>query len=175
MGRRLRLLGWTTAVGAALTALVIFGLASKSSTPGGRRAPELPRERLVGPPATSLSTLLRGAAGRPALVVFWASWCGPCATEAPALERLSHTAWGNGRMVGVDWSDGLSGARAFISRYAWTFPNLRDAEGTVGSQYRLTGLPTTFVLDAHGRISAVLRGPQSERTLQSALAAAARS
>ena len=72
--------------------------------------------------------------------------------------------------MGVDWSDALSGARAFIRRYSWTFPNVRDAEGTVGNAYRLTGLPTTFVLDAHGRIRAVLRGPQNERSLQTALA-----
>ena len=72
--------------------------------------------------------------------------------------------------MGVDWSDALSGARAFIRRYSWTFPNVRDAEGTVGNAYRLTVLPTTFVIDAHGRISAVLRGPQSEGSLQTALA-----
>jgi len=70
----------------------------------------------------------------------------------------------------VDWSDGLSGARAFIRSHSWTFPNVRDAEGTVGNAYRLTGLPSTFVLDAHGRIRAVLRGPQDEGSLTRALA-----
>lgn len=174
MHRRRRGLGWTIAIAVALGALAVFGLASNRNGPTGRPAPELPREHLVGPASTTLSSLLAGAAGRPALVVFWASWCGPCATEAPALERFSLGA-GRGRMVGVDWSDALSGARSFIRHYGWTFSNLRDSEGTVGNQYRLTGLPTTFVLDGHGRIHAVLRGPQSEATLQSALAAAARS
>ena len=47
---------------------------------------------------------------------------------------------------------------------------MRDAEGTVGNAYRLTVLPTTFVLDAHGRIRAVLRGPQSDASLAGALA-----
>jgi thiol-disulfide isomerase/thioredoxin len=167
MARRLRLLGLTLAAAAALAALAVFGLASHSTS--GRPAPALPRERLSGP-AVTLTSLLSGAGGRPALVVFWASWCGPCAREAPTLERFSRSPAGRGRIVGVDWSDGLSGARAFVRRYAWTFPNLRDAEGTVGSAYRLTGLPTTFVLDAHGRIRAVLPGPQSERSLQTALA-----
>ena len=68
-----------------------------------------------------------------------------------------------------------SGARAFIRHYAWTFPNLRDAEGTVGNAYRLTVLPTTFVLDAHGRIRATLRGPQSEHSLQARCASVERS
>jgi peroxiredoxin len=89
--------------------------------------------------------------------------------EAPALERFALSASGRGRMVGVDWSDELSGARSFIRRHSWTFPNLRDSEGLVGNRYRMTGLPTTFVIDARGRIRAVLRGPQTEGSLQKAL------
>src|ERR1017187_9780224 len=161
MARPIRALGWTVAV-AALAALIIFGQASHSTS--GRPAPALPREHLAGPLVT-LKGLLAGAAGRPALVVFWASWCGPCAREAPALERFSRSAAGRGRVVGVDWSDALSGARSFIKRYSWTFSNLRDSEGTVGNDYHMTGLPTTFVLDGHGRIHAVLRGPQDETSL----------
>jgi thiol-disulfide isomerase/thioredoxin len=168
MARPARALGWTIAV-AALVALIIFGLASHRSI--GRPAPALPREHLAGPPVT-LKGLLAEARGRPALVVFWASWCGPCAREAPALERFSRSSGGHGRIVGVDWSDGLSGARSFIRHYSWTFPNLRDSEGTVGNSYHLTGLPTTFVVDGHGRINAVLRGPQDEASLGKALASA---
>jgi cytochrome c biogenesis protein CcmG, thiol:disulfide interchange protein DsbE len=165
MARRLRLLGLTLA---AVAALAVFGLSSRSTR--ARPAPALPRERLSGP-AVTLASLLSGARGRAALVVFWASWCGPCAREAPALERFSRSPAGRGRIVGVDWSDpSLSDARSFIRRYSWTFPNLRDVEGTVGSAYRLTGLPTTFVIDDHGRIRAALPGPQSERSLQTALA-----
>jgi peroxiredoxin len=80
-------------------------------------------------------------------------------------------------MVGVDWSDPETGAaRAFIRRYRWTFPVLRDAEGTVGSDYGLgAGLPDTFVLDGRGHIRQVLRGPQTVSSLTRALAAAASS
>ena len=109
---------------AALAALAVFGLASHSSS--GRRAPALPHEQLAGAPQT-LASLLSADRQRPVAVVFWASWCGPCTHEAPALERFSHTPAGRGRIVGVDWSDALSGARAFIRRYSWTFPNVRDA------------------------------------------------
>lgn len=164
---RARLTGWTLAV-AALVALAIVGLASTRSPRAGRLAPALPREALSGTPVT-LAHLLARARGRPVLVVFWASWCGPCMHEAPALESFAHSPFGRGRIVGVDWSDAASGARAFIRRYAWTFPNVRDAEGTVGNDYRMTDLPTTFVLDGHGRIRAALRGPQSVQSLTRAL------
>ena len=154
------------------TPLVLIGLASSRSASLGRRAPELPRQRLSGPEVT-LRGLLAHGSGRALLVTFWASWCGPCASEAPALETFATSAAGRGRLVGVDWSDPvLSDARAFVKRYAWTFPNLRDPEGTVGTRYHLTGLPTTFAIDADGRIVGVLRGPQSQASLQRTLVAA---
>ncbi|HMD51379.1 MAG TPA: TlpA disulfide reductase family protein [Solirubrobacteraceae bacterium] len=156
---------------AALVAFAVFGLSTTSPSSSARKAPALPREVLAGGPVT-LASLLHGARARPVLVVFWASWCGPCEREAPPLERFSLSRAGRGRLVGVDWSDALSGARSFIRRYGWTFPNVRDAEGTVGYEYHLTGLPTTFVLDGDGRIGAELRGPQDEASLGRALAAA---
>ena len=166
---RLRLLLISLLVAVALAALIVFGFSSSGSGPVGRAAPALPGEHLAGPPAT-LSSLLASAHGRATLITFWASWCGPCGREAEALERFSRSAAGRGRLVGVDWSDGLSGARAFIAHHGWTFPTLRDAEGTVGDDYRLTGLPTTFVLDSAGRIRSVLRGPQTPVTLAHAMA-----
>jgi thiol-disulfide isomerase/thioredoxin len=161
------------AAAAAIAALAAFGLASGGAAPR-RPAPALPRERLAGADVT-IPGLLASSRGRGAVVVFWASWCGPCEHEAPALQRFSESAAGRGRIVGVDWSDAHSGAAAFIKRYGWTFPNLRDGDGTVGSAYRLTGLPTTFVLDPQGRIVSVLRGPQDQSSLQRALAGVDRS
>ncbi len=172
--RRWRVLLFSTAIAAAIAILIVFGLSSSRSASVGRKAPALPSERVAGAPAT-LAQLLASAHGRATLITFWASWCGPCAKEAPALERFSQSAAGQGRLVGVDWSDGLSGAREFVARHGWTFPVLRDAEGTVGNDYRLTGLPTTFVLDASGRIRDVLRGPQTPSTLTRAMTSVKRS
>ena len=47
---------------------------------------------------------------------------------------------GRATLVGVDWNDARSGARAFIRKNGWTFPNLRDGDGTVGNDYRLVEL-----------------------------------
>jgi cytochrome c biogenesis protein CcmG, thiol:disulfide interchange protein DsbE len=156
----------------ALALLVAFGL-SGSKGAVGRRAPALPAERLSGA-AVSLAALR----GRPALVVFWASWCTPCEQEAPALERFARSlrsgaAGGRAVLVGVNWSDpSASNARAFVRRFGWTFPNLRDGNDTVGERYGVSGLPTTFAIDASGRVRAELRGPQTQASLRRALAAA---
>jgi thiol-disulfide isomerase/thioredoxin len=172
MAWRRKGLVWTLAMG-AVAAVAVFGLRSGGSPSVGRRAPSLPRERLAGMPV-SLASLTARAGGRPVLITFWASWCGPCVHEAPALERFSRSPVGSGRIVGINWSDSLAGARSFIRRYSWTFSNLRDSEGTVGNDYHLTVLPTSFVLDGSGRIRAELRGPQDEGSLSRALTSAAR-
>lgn len=167
-----RLLG-LAAVAAALAVLAVVGLAGKSTPASGRLAPALPHESLAGPPA-SISSMLAASGGRPFAVVFWASWCEPCIHEAPAVERFAGSPAGRGRVVGVNWSDGRSGASDFVRTYGWTFPVLRDADGSVGNDYRITGLPTTYVIDGQGRIRATLRGPQSEASLSRAFASVER-
>src|SRR4051794_34869225 len=139
MGGRLRALGLIAAAAIAISAPVVFGLASSSTH---RRAPQLPPERIAGPGAT-LSTSLVSARGGRSIVWFGASWCEPCQREAPALERFASWPAGAGRVVGVDWSDALSGAKGFIARNRWTFPNLRDGDGAVGNEYGISNLPTT--------------------------------
>ncbi|MFZ1154615.1 MAG: TlpA disulfide reductase family protein [Solirubrobacteraceae bacterium] len=162
---RLRiLLVWTVA--AAVVAVLLFvGLASSGGR-NGRPAPPLPSEHLSGRRVT-----LAGLRGRPAIITFWASWCEPCAHEAPALEQFSQGLGAHATLIGVNWSDpSLSSARSFVKHYGWTFPNLRDPQGTAGLAYGVTVLPTTFVIDSTGKVRATLRGPQTQKTLANALA-----
>jgi thiol-disulfide isomerase/thioredoxin len=154
---------------AVLVVLAVFGLAGSSSA--ARRAPALPAQVLIAPRVT-LHSLLGGAGGRAVAVVFWASWCEPCEREAPAIERFATSEDGRARVAGVDWSDALGGAREFVQRYHWTFPNVRDGSGRAGNAYRLIDLPTTFVISGDGRIRQVLRGPQDGASLARALAIA---
>lgn len=153
---------------AAVVAFVVFGLAGSNG--GGKGlAPALPHERLSGPSVT-----LASLHGRPVLVDFWASWCEACEQEASTLERFSRSLHGRATLVGVNWEDlSLGNARKFIRNYGWTFPNLRDSDGTIGREYGITSfLPTAFVIDSSGRLRATLRGPQTQQTLTAALASA---
>jgi cytochrome c biogenesis protein CcmG/thiol:disulfide interchange protein DsbE len=155
--------------GVVVAAIVVAELASGSgSTDTGRAAPPLPAKALR-PPGTDLAALR----GKPALVDFFASWCGPCAEEAPTLRKLSTSLGDRATVVAVDWDDAGGPARAFVRKHGWTFPVLADTSGEAGEKYGLVGLPTSFVLDPQGRIVATFRGPQSEARLRQALLEAA--
>lgn len=161
----------------ALAALVglaaVSGIVALAVQPGkdtssitARRspAPALPGEVLVRPRVT-----LASLHGRPAVINFWASWCGPCQDEAPGLEQLAVSLQGRVTLVGVDWNDAVDGAREFIASYRWTFPVLRDSDGVVGDDFGVRGLPATFLLDANGRIAVTLFGPQTAAGIRDAL------
>ena len=169
MFSRGRVMRWLVLL-AAVGVLAALGLSSKHQPANGKLAPALPKEALSG--TVTLASLLSGARGRPAVVVFWASWCEPCKKEAPALERFSQSAEGRGRIAGVDWSNAASEARDFVHSHHWTFPNVRDGQGSVGYEYGFSSLPATFVIGQDRRIKAFLSGPQTEASLRRALASA---
>jgi cytochrome c biogenesis protein CcmG, thiol:disulfide interchange protein DsbE len=158
------------AVGALVVAVIVVAeVASGGGTASnGRQAPPLPAKTLR-PPGVDLAELR----GKPALVDFFASWCNPCAEEAPTLRKLSQNLGDKATIVAVDWDDAGGSARAFVRKHGWTFPVLADTSGTAGENYGLVGLPTSFVLDPQGKIVATFRGPQSEARLRQALLEAA--
>jgi cytochrome c biogenesis protein CcmG/thiol:disulfide interchange protein DsbE len=157
---------WAAVAALVVVAIVVAELASgHGSSETGRAAPPLPAKALR-PPGTDLGALR----GKPALVDFFASWCDPCAEEAPTLRELSTALAGKANVVAVDWDDAGGPARAFVRKHGWTFPVLADTDGSVGESYGVTlGLPTSFVLDPQGRIVTTFHGPQSEATLRRAL------
>ena len=101
------------------------------STATGRAAPPLPAKALR-PPAVDLAALR----GKPALVDFFASWCEPCAEEAPTLRKLSASLGGRATVVAVDWDDAGGAARAFVRKHGWDFPVLADTSGSGGRKLR---------------------------------------
>lgn len=162
-GRRLIALGTVGVLAAALVAGLLLGsrtdeTALADTAPAGKRkpAPELEGEWLVGGPVR-----LADLRGRPALVNVWASWCVPCREEAPELARFDREMRGRAALVGIDFQDARGDALAFIREFRWRFPNVADPSGDLARRYGLVGLPTTFVLDAEGRIVRAMTGAQS--------------
>ena len=150
--------------------LIALELATSHDGDDAQLAPPLPAAVLV-PPKVTVESLR----GKPAVINFWASWCEPCREEAAHLQRFHERNRGRVTVVGVDYTDELDGARKFIRRYGWTFPNLSDPEGLAGSRYGLSGLPVTVILDSNGSIAKSLRGPQTEAKLDAAVREAGRS
>jgi cytochrome c biogenesis protein CcmG, thiol:disulfide interchange protein DsbE len=129
----------------------------------GAEAPDTPLESDSGG-----SGSLADWRGEWVLVNFWASWCGPCRDEAPALEELHRRLGGEGdfTVVGINLDDNTDDAGAFIREYGLTYPQLRDGDGRERRDaYGMTGFPESFLVDPEGRIALIRRGPVDEEFL----------
>lgn len=114
-----------------------------------RPAPEFDLPLLSG----SGSLSLRSLRGHVVVVNFWASWCRACAQEVPAMEELFRHYRGTGvDFVGVDHGDQRAAALAFAAGHGMSYPSVVDTHGEVLGSYGAVGLPTTYVINAAGRI-----------------------
>ncbi|MGA8117568.1 MAG: TlpA disulfide reductase family protein [Actinocatenispora sp.] len=99
--------------------------------------------------------------GHVTVINFWASWCNPCAAEAPDMEKVYRATRDDGvRFVGVNIRDQKDAARAFVSGRGMTYPSLFDPPGRVALAFRdfpPNTIPATVVVDRQGRVAAVLR------------------
>jgi cytochrome c biogenesis protein CcmG, thiol:disulfide interchange protein DsbE len=108
--------------------------------------------------------------GRPVLVNVWASWCGPCKAEMPAMQRVYTDYHQRGfeiLAVNSTAQDTPESASAFAQANGLDFPILFDSQGEVARQYQVQSLPTSFFIDKDGAIrEVVVGGPMSEALLR---------
>jgi cytochrome c biogenesis protein CcmG, thiol:disulfide interchange protein DsbE len=117
----------------------------------GKRAPDFTAVNL----ATGDSVRLRTEyADQVTLVNIWATWCIPCRTEMPAMERLYQLYGPKGfRIAAVSIDEGsVEDVRAFAKEFNLTFDILHDVTGEIQRSYQTTGVPESFLLDKDGVI-----------------------
>jgi len=111
-----------------------------------------------------------GLLGQPLVINFWASWCPPCRSEMPALQRVYDEYQDQGLvLLGINATnqDSISAATEFAEEYGLTFPNVFDTGGRATNDYQVRSLPTTFFVDREGIIQEIIvGGPISEALLR---------
>lgn len=106
--------------------------------------------------------------GRPVVINFWASWCPPCRSEAPALGKVARAEHDANRAVflGIDVRDQEASARRFLADFAVPYANGPDP-GSVEAAYHAIGLPFTVFVAADGTVARTWIGPLDEQRLTS--------
>jgi thiol-disulfide isomerase/thioredoxin len=150
-----------TAVGAAdRPGVTLFAAATRQLAPG------LHGSSLSGTPAA-----LDASAEHTVVVVnVWASWCEPCREESPMLAAMSQRLRTSGvQFFGIDERDTNSKARAFVNSTHMTYQQLADPDGALLLKLRFLpqmGIPSTLIIDRHGRMAARVIGPATAAALQ---------
>ena len=166
MNRSVLIVGVIIAV--ALIGLLFLGLG---------KDPQAIRSPLIGRPAPSFtlrevgtgSTIsLEQFKGKPVVLNFWATWCGPCYEEHPVLVANAR-ALPNVQFLGVVFQDTEDKIQRFLNDRGSAYPTVIDDAGKTAIAYGVGGVPETFFLDATGKIVAKFSGPLTSELLQNNL------
>ena len=107
------------------------------------------------------------------VVNFWATWCPPCRGEIPELVAFYKGFAAKGiQILAVDLQEEPKAVRAFASKQGMTFPVLIDKTGIVADKYGISGIPTTYILDARGVVRDAIVGGTTGSVLRKKVQAA---
>jgi thiol-disulfide isomerase/thioredoxin len=149
-------------------------LALVAAACSGGAAPTLPAIEEISQPMPALSGVTLSGdrldatdyAGRVTVVNFWATTCAPCVREMPVLAAIHDDGPGGTFVVGVNYREGAGVAGEFVEDLAVHYPSVRDRDGSLAHRFGVPFLPTTFVIDASGRMRYRVTGELDAETLQ---------
>jgi len=164
-------------VGVIIVAVVIFVLFA-----GLGKDPSIIDSPLIGKPAPPFALKAVGSGetidlaalrGKPVVLNFWATWCGPCYEEHPTLVANARNL-PNVQFVGVVFNDEEDKIMRFLAQRGTAYPTLLDTNGKTAIAYGVGGVPETYFINPAGTIVAKYAGPLSTEELQANLAKAFR-
>jgi cytochrome c biogenesis protein CcmG, thiol:disulfide interchange protein DsbE len=158
---RHKLVSGSVAVFAAAIIAVSLATSSAAAPPAAPLAPAFTVAALGGPGNVSLSQYR----GKPVIVNFWASWCGPCQSETPLLASWYKQEHGRIALLGLDENDAAAKALAFAHAKGVTYTLGSDPMTNVAGAYNIDGLPQTYFLNAQHRIVEHVLGPMTKADL----------
>ena len=126
----------------------------------GVAAPDFTGELMDGSSIT-LSELQ----GKPVIINFWATWCGPCVKEMPAFERLKEDFGDKIGIIAVNCGDDAETVKDFVEENGYTFPVVLDEEYSISMLYPTNSIPYTVVLDAEGKVTHISTGALDADTM----------
>jgi thiol-disulfide isomerase/thioredoxin len=145
----------------ALTAVAVGALGACLVACGGAHAAAKPPSVTASGGTTLSGTNINITAfhGHPVVLIFWASWCGPCHDEQPAL-NTAYAAWSarGVEFLGVDLRDDTKDALGFQSQLKVPYPSIADTQATLAVDYRIPSAPALVFLDAQGKVADVVLG-----------------
>ncbi|MCA9531878.1 MAG: TlpA family protein disulfide reductase [Myxococcales bacterium] len=143
-------------LGAAVALIVVAAAlpARAASVSTGALAPEIGLTDLAGKPVR-----LSDLKGKVVVVDFWATWCVPCRSELPVLQRLYERYRERGLVVvGVTVDQRIEHVRRFLKESPVSFPVVHDAEHAVAERYQPATMPSSYFIDKTGVIRHVQHG-----------------
>jgi cytochrome c biogenesis protein CcmG/thiol:disulfide interchange protein DsbE len=167
MNRTVLLVG--IAIAAILVGILFAGL--------GKNPNEI-RSPLIGKPAPTFALKEVGTGrtvdvaqfkGKPLVINFWATWCGPCWEEHPVLVANARMLQPDVQFLGVVFQDEESKILSFLQQRGSAYPTVVDDKGKTAIAYGIGGVPETFFVDANGVIVAKYNGPMDADAIRANL------
>lgn len=142
-----------------LTALLtLYATCAAAALKVGDAFPDLAAQKLEGKLPDSLK-------GKVLLVDFWASWCPPCVQSFPTMEELHRRFKDRGLVIiAVSVDEKATAVELFLKKHPASFSIVRDAEHRLVSAVDVSAMPTSFIVDAEGRVRFLHNGFHGDET-----------